>query len=409
VGPGKVAWVRPASTSAVTPGIPWELNPIGDTVFYLRAAGSDLRARLVAADAATGRDRWVSQPAIFDQQPEACIEGQPATVCALQRAGDNVDSALRAYRVRDGAPATGPQLPEGARWIGARLAELGGRDPERLAAYDARGRQQWTRPLAQTFGTGTSTDYGWDFNRYDRLDAIVGVVGVIQPDQTGYPRSIRLDSSVSGAVRASTGARLWQAPHTAAYCDATLEVPQTGAPDSPMPPVRCRYTGSLSFAGPDAPPVPHGAHATVEGFDVRTGRTTWSWDAGTGGGLVDYQHPPVRTGQTGILLPNRSGRRYVLDLRTGAARPVAADAVGWCAVSGEFALREPIVLDTDPINSHTAGTDPINSHTAGTVHRACNGAGRAAVPHTAPADLAAMASGVAAIAGPQDVVAYRTA
>jgi outer membrane protein assembly factor BamB len=394
---GRVAWVRPAATSAVTPGIPWELKPIGDTVFYLRAAGAGLRATLVAADAATGRDRWVGAPAVFDQQPDACVEGETGAVCTLEHDGDGADSVLRGYRVRDGARASAPRLPAGARWIGPRLAELGGREPERLAGYDARGRQQWTRPLAQTFGTGTSTDFGWDFVRYGDLDAIAGGVGLIQPEPGGYPRSIPLDASVTGAVRASTGAKLWQVPHTAAYCNGTLDVPGTGDPDGPAVPVRCRYAGSLSFAGPDAPPVPHGAHATVEGFDVRTGRTTWTWDAGAGGGLVDYQHPPVRTGQTSVLLPDRAGRRYVVDLRTGATRP-AAGTVGWCAVSGEFRLREPIVLDTEPITSRTAGT----------VYRACTPAGKDAVPTAAPADLVAAAGGVAAIAGPRGVVAYRT-
>src|SRR5262249_33137063 len=75
---GKTIWSRAATTSYITNGDLPFLTVIGKRVFYLRAAGS--LARLVAADVATGRDIWATNPGAFSSWPGICPE-RPTAVC----------------------------------------------------------------------------------------------------------------------------------------------------------------------------------------------------------------------------------------------------------------------------------------------------------------------------------------
>jgi hypothetical protein len=87
-----------------------DLEPIGETVFYLRPAGTGPRAMLVAADAATGRDRWVSPAAVFDQQPGACLDGAMKPLLDLADARARREHAAAAIRspAMLGAHGSGP-------------------------------------------------------------------------------------------------------------------------------------------------------------------------------------------------------------------------------------------------------------------------------------------------------------
>lgn len=398
-GNGRVVWSRPASTSVVTPGIPWQVTVVGDTVLYLRAAGPALHASLVALDAATGRERWSTAALVFEQEPDACYRGDTATVCALQSVSTREPNRLIGYRLADGSRLAAPQLPDGGRWLTDRVADLGVRTPERLAGYDKQGRQQWSRPLREAFGAGYTTDSGWFFDRNDQAGIIIGAVGKQEPYPPRYPVTIPADNASSAALRAGTGTPVWRAPHSAVYCNDELAVPSGDDPNGPYLPVRCRYRGTLTYANANsATPVIRGGHATVEGFDLRTGRRSWTWDAGSATVLLDNQHAPLRISQTAVLLPDRTGRPFVVDLRSGAAAPAPPTTVGWCPQNNRFRLREPLHLD---------GGNTITERSAGTVYHPCTQTGRAAAtPTVVPADIAAHVGGIAAIAGPGGVIAY---
>lgn len=146
-----------------------------------------------------------------------------------------------------------------------------------------------------------------------------------------------------------------------------------------------------------ATPVIRGGHATVEGFDLRTGRRTWTWNAGSATVLLDNQHAPLRISQTTVLLPDRTGHPFAVDLRTGAAAPAPPTTVGWCPQNNRFRLREPLQLDGNTITERAAGT----------VYHSCTQTQpAAATPTVAPADIAAHVGDIAAIAGPGAVTAY---
>ena len=394
---GRVVWSRAASTSAITPGIPWKVVTIGRTAVYLRPA-PEWRASLVAVDAAAGRQLWATPPLIFDQEPEGCLAGDRNSVCALQREAFDQPPRVAAYRVRDGRTVPPPQLPTG-RWLGDRIADLGVRDPEMLAGYDTHGRQLWSQPVQEAFGARSSSDGGWTFERYDEAGLIVGVVGSRPPSEPRFPLTLPTDLGNSAGLRAATGAPAWRAPHTNVFCNERLILPSSGKPTASKVPVRCRYGGSLVYARAGSPPVVRGGHAIVEGFDLRTGRSTWRWDAGAGAPLLGPGRWPVRTGQTEVVLPDRAGRPFVVDLRTGRSRPASAATVGWCPETGSFRLREPL---------HGPGGAKITQRSAGTLYRPCTAAGaKAAAPTTVPADLVAHVGAVAVVAQPTGVVAYR--
>ena len=43
----------------------------------------------------------------------------------------------------------------------------------------------WNRRLADVFGRGTSTDFGWNIGRYDALGLFVGSTGPVAPTRRG--------------------------------------------------------------------------------------------------------------------------------------------------------------------------------------------------------------------------------
>jgi len=69
----------------------------------------------------------------------------------------------------------------------------------------------------------------------------------------------------------------------------------------------------------------------AEGFDLATGKTLWSYNAGSDGHLL-YQAPPL-LGLHVVVLPAPGGGKVALDLATGAHRPVpprSSAGVAWC-------------------------------------------------------------------------------
>jgi hypothetical protein len=179
-GTGATVWSNAASTSANAPGVAPELVVADGKVIYLGADGTS--AALVAVDAQSGNPVWTTGPGTFTGMPAVCYDDPSAVCLSGVLASDAGEGALRFDRSsgrRLPAPhVTGP----GPRELGNGLYDIGDRHPEKLTA--TRGpKVAWSRPLARVFPQrGATTDYGWVFDRIDRLGLFLGSVG-------GTPRS----------------------------------------------------------------------------------------------------------------------------------------------------------------------------------------------------------------------------
>src|SRR5262249_49183058 len=148
----------------------------------------------------------------------------------------------------------------------------------------------WTRTLASVFpAPGLSTDNGWGFDRVPAAALFVGSVAGPPVSSTGSSATIDLSRVMTAGVRISDGAAAWR---DAGPLRARGGPPRPGAggPLPYRPPttgVRLRATGTATanlsslrlHLSPDADVV-------VEGFDLATGKTLWSYNAGSDGHLV---------------------------------------------------------------------------------------------------------------------------
>ena len=211
------------------------------------------------------------------------------------------------------------------------------RNPELLVAVEG-SRTAWKRPLAAIFDLpGASTDWGWNFDRLDRVGLFVGSPGW-KPARHGKIYTVRLARTMTAGFRIADGAVVWRDRGSTFWCtylpcpdaaEASYSSPGAGGTETLG--VRIRSTGSLS--GTMTSRVPHlsrDARASIEGFDPRTGRTRWRFAAGRNVALISHQLQPTRLDADTIAIRDAGGKLVALDLRSGSRRPLQPDAHGWC-------------------------------------------------------------------------------
>jgi hypothetical protein len=105
-------------------------------------------------------------------------------------------------------------------------------------------------------------------------------------------------------------------------------------------------TGTATFtqasgSGPPAPPaLSPGAKIVVEGFDLATGRTAWSFDAGADAALVEETAPP-QVGPETAILSGAGGAPTEVDLMTGEQKAVPVGTVAWCSAPTTYNMSVP--------------------------------------------------------------------
>jgi hypothetical protein len=163
---GTTVWSRDATTSDMAPGEEPELAVMGDEVIYL-AKAPDSGASVTAVDAERGSELW-STPGDFNGTPAPC-PGAPSAVCVTGLVGliGAVDG-INEFDAATGRLLAITALGDSARDVGDGLFDPGDRDPERLTATGG-DRVLWSRPLRRIFPAGFTTDWGWEFSRYDDL------------------------------------------------------------------------------------------------------------------------------------------------------------------------------------------------------------------------------------------------
>ncbi len=338
---GKTVWRDNASPGDTTPGVAARLGVAGSTVAFLSPVDNSTRSsRLVGVDAATGRQVWHTPTGAFEDWPVPCADAH-GDICTAGSLGAAQQTLALRFRASDGAQVGAALISQatGGRMIGPDLYDPGVRNPEAMVAVSGTS-VAWTRPLASVFSSqGDSTDWGWNFDRVPAAGVFVGSVGGPPVSYNSTTATVSIARGMTAGFRISDGSMAWQDPGTMFACGGPLACPGEGlAGGTPTMGLRLRVTGTITTSTSDETPrLSPGGDVTIEGFDLATGKTLWSYDAGSDVALVD-QMPPL-IGPDTVALPTSNGQMVALSLATGKHRPVSSAAVGWCPSSVTYKTK----------------------------------------------------------------------
>ena len=373
IADGAIRWRKAATPSTVVAGIAVTPTVLDGRVAYFRPDFSaNLAGRLVVAAPDDGRDLIVTEPALFRSHPAHCADGKDICVTIADAKGTTVS---RRFSVDAGGPVPDRGgTPADSRFVGEALLDLGARDPEVLAGFEG-GTIRWRSALSRHFSAGASTDWGWYFELYRSAGLYVGSVGRPADRQDRGGSVSDLSKQQTAALDAATGAPTWHEDGTRFACNGTIVLERTVAGDRSEPwPVRCRYHGTVRYDPATDATTYAGLDVTVEGFDVATGKRTWSVSLGPAEAFMgEEKATPVRDAE--VLVPAATGP-MIIDLSTGSTRAPAKAEVFWCSRNVWWDYRQ----------SRDTRNGPASDWRGGSLLSACTGDGS---PSTAtPAHLA---------------------
>jgi hypothetical protein len=326
---GATLWSLPASTAQNTPGEPFSVAYLGTTVFYFVEADapSDHVAKIAAVDASTGKQKWVTAQSVsYADMPSLCSDN--AALCDAAYSGPNQSQEVRTD------VTTGDQTllsSSTGRSLGVGVWDAGVRKPEYIEHInDTTGAVVWKDPVVQLFGTSVSSDNGWNWDSYGTV--YVGWLGNVPANPTSH--TVNLGAQEMVAVRASDGVRLW-------HRSGLYGCPAQGLTDTAGKPiaVRCLVSGTATLDANGGDPTVRGLDVTIQGFNVQTGATLWSYHAGNVPGAIGIGSTgAVRISGDVFALTNAAGRTTLIDIKTGATSAPSASTVGWCLQNGTYKL-----------------------------------------------------------------------
>ena len=296
---GKTLWSKLASVSDLTQGAPLGLDHSGSKIIALLGRSTDSPVAVVSAvEAHSGKIVWSSPPGTFGTSPSRCPD-ERTVVCAA----GSLENGHEAGRLRFDL-ATGKGLASvavdgpGIREIGDDLFDSGSRNPDYLIAIDG-ARTAWRVPLAGIFGAGSSSDYGWNFDRLVKPRLFIGSVGFTPLKVTKTFEVVDLAKQVNAGFRISDGSLVWRDRGAILVCSLLPCAGQRNlATTARFVGLRLRMTGTLTVTFTETFTPSRDATATLEGFDPASGRTIWTFDAGHSIGLLTFQLQPPQTGAT---------------------------------------------------------------------------------------------------------------
>jgi hypothetical protein len=279
------------------------------------------------------------------------------------------------------------------------LIDLGTRSPEKLGLLSA-GRLRWSRPLSALFGSGWSTDSGWNFDLHSAQGVYSGSVGRRAPASSS---SIDLSEAETIGFRAKDGRLLWRAPGVSSDCFETTIVPiSTPAGDGPeYVPLWCRYQGTLTLNSAGTKFIGHRISITLERFDVESGKVVWSVPIGNAAIQARTKTGKASVVDDGHLVVDTGTSTLIIDLSTGETTPASLLTKVWCRPASKITYRIPYT-DADGQSTHEVDGDGLAYP--------CDLQGKPVpLPSTgAPAGIpAAFADGLNLYAAPTGVVGYR--
>lgn len=394
---GRVLWQRPASLGAVVPGIALSTVTTTDgVVVYLQPDDTGpLYARLVAADPRTSETLASTQPLLFRSPPGPCTDGRG--VCALSQPDYTGRPEPHRLSLDTGRylPDDGSGLPPDSFVIAQVedrdvLVHLGGSEVETVGLLSG-GVLRWRVAVSEAFPPGFSHEHGWSWDVYPEEQVYTGSIfsAVTLFDDGSYTSDLAAGVA-SAALSLVDGSVLWRDRGSHLRCESSLDpAEQPGPPGTSPVPVRCRYSGTKTTLA-DGSHVFRGLDVVVEGFDVRTGATTWRVPLGAVESLAGADTRPAVAGQTRYLVQTPGGP-VVLDTVDGATYEPPDQGGYWCRTSVTFTYAEAYPGDRP---------DPYRRY-GGDVLDACD---RLGMPSAAVPTVEATRA-VGAVAGPHAVVA----
>lgn len=339
---GAVRWKHEAALSGIPGGISMSPSAVGQRVTYLRGSAKDDHfAEIVVADARTGADVAVSPERMVAEPPRSCHD--ETAVCASTSDGSSAYS-LHQLQIANGRflPDSSSGSPVAGREVGPDgLTQLYSVSPETVALAPG-GNILWRLPVSMGFPPGFSHSHGWAWHSFQDHRILVGSLGSSPGGTAAGWRSDLGRRFATAGLDQSTGAVLWRETGTWVGCTGALlwaVAPDVGQYQAA---VRCRYTGvqvATIRAGNVALSYPQ-LDVAIEGFDPRSGHTTWALKAGNAPSLIGSGRYPVRTGEVNVLIQTGTGST-LLDLRNGERTTPPTGSTYWCQTDREFAYFQP--------------------------------------------------------------------
>ncbi len=354
VADGTVRWRQEATPSAVPTGI--AVTPTvheGRVVYYRPDASARLAGRLVVAAPDTGADILVSGPARFRAPPRTCDGG--VDICVVAEESGGLSTTMRFSLAAGGQVANTAATPPGSRYVGTDLLDLGIR-PDVFAGFSD-GSVRWESPIGQHFPLFFSSDYGWQFRLYESAGVHVGSVGRPPLLDDGTVVHVNLAAARTVGISATDGSSRWREDATSFACQGQVTVERRlPDADSEAWPVRCRYRGTARHDRASGTTAYTDLDVVIEGFDVRSGRTTWSVPLGAAETFLAGRRDATEVSGEEVLVQAAAGP-VVVHLGDGTTRRPASEEVFWCGREPEtFEYRETYVAQGRSTNTWRGGT-----------------------------------------------------
>jgi hypothetical protein len=335
---GQTRWRAAASPSTVATGV--AMNVVvptgGRSVVCMQpgASYSEGEVSLVSSDEATGRVVWSfgNGTLLLSTPPSSCQSGR--SVCFDGRPGlgqpsEHFTVDASSGSVRSEVPLKGADF---FREVGDGLRDDG---QGHLVAVDANGKVLWARSFSQVFDGEDVGLTAYDFTKQGTT--YLGSLGYAnyQVQTSGTVNTLDLaNSGATAEFDVRTGRTLWVRPRYSIDCG-----PFVFSIDHPA---MCRFTGVKTWHTGDALATFKDFGLTLEGFDLKTGRKTWSWTTkdpdffDTGKVVrIDDTHYAVTLDHTNV----------VIDLSAGARRANISELSGWCDAGAVVTPRADHMID----------------------------------------------------------------
>ncbi|GAB3659190.1 hypothetical protein GCM10027589_20220 [Actinocorallia lasiicapitis] len=356
---GKIRWRAPVNASytrdasGFAPLYNFKDADNDDTiVFQRRLPGPANRlVEIVSVDARTGKEQWVYGKGGIRiiTEPFWCAKEK---ICLTRR---DLESGVENSRALD--PRTGKEVAVSQAVDGHALGMGLFASPalDSIMRIDTDGTLYWKRPTKELIGRTLSIDAGWSVGSYDGESFYLRIGG---PDMYLKDGSYDYAKGFTLSIDHKTGKLLWR-DKGSRHC-GTLGGDVTH-------PVRCRVVGRKFYGANERMEI---KSVVVEGFDHRTGKTTWTWNPGPVTGLVESDATVLAVDEN-IYLVRTSQGVFRFDATKAGAAPATGAQIGWCWTQGRL---------------HTAQGSPTGDFGYTYSHNhPCNTAGlRLDVPVTTP-------------------------
>ena len=316
---GATVWSAVASPSRSTAGETFVVAHKANVAYYYAPSGDPKLgvAVLNAIDVTTTKSPWTSKrPAhAFGEMPTLCSDG--LSLC-MSTVGGATGSRMR-IALSDGSEKV--LSKEGGRTLGTGVTDPGGRKPEYIEHIDdVTGKVAWKVPVNDLVGSPVSSDGGWDWDSYGDV-----YVGWLAATRSLSALTVSFANEQSVGISASTGKRLWKLP-------GMYGCPVQGLLDNGKPiPVRCLVAGTATMHADGSAPTFKGLDVTMQGFNPRTGGTTWTAHVGNMPAALGIStNGVVRVGAHVFALTDAAGHTKVIDLSNGKVTAADTTTAAWC-------------------------------------------------------------------------------